>query len=426
MRILFITANFPFPPNSGAALKTLSVFDYLSRRHDVRAVSIIRAPLTQAQELWAAERGVQTVLVSRGRSPGNLVRSYLSSVPLSVERNRSGLMKALVEEKLTAGLPDAVFVDGWLVAQYLPEWFPGLKMLHQHNAEYRLWESESDKRGAGPLRWLAGREAGRVRRYEAKIMPRFDAVFAVSVEDARALVSIGADRNRVDLLPNIPDPALLDLPTLSFAQSEPEIMYFGTLSWQPNIDGLERLITRILPLVRERLPDVRLTVAGRDAPRRLIELAERSPSVQYVGPLDDAEPLYQRARVFAEVTQTGGGTRLKILNALARGLPTVASVAAAQGLDIVTGHHVLVARDDDALAQAIVLLLTNEDRWRIVSENGRALVRGKYVAEVAFQSLDRILAEDEPPAGVPADRGGRRRRGGQRRGRRGGRGRPRS
>ncbi len=421
MRILFITANFPFPPDSGAALKTLSVFDYLSHRHSVAAVSIIRAPLTQAQEMWAAEHSVQTVLVNRGRSPANLIRSYLGGRPLSVERNRSGQMKALIEDKLATGLPDAVFVDGWLVAQYLPDWFPGLTMLHQHNAEYRLWELESAKRGVGPLRWLTGREASRVRKYEAKIMARFGAVFAVSVDDARALVAAGVDRDRVHLLPNVPDPALLDLPSLSFAGTEPEIMYFGTLSWQPNIDGLERLITRILPLVRERIPDVKLTVAGRDAPRRLIQLAERSPSVEYVGPLDDAEPLYQRARVFAEVTQTGGGTRLKILNALARGLPTVASVAAAQGLDILAGDHVLLARDDDALAEAIVLLLTDEDRWRIVSQNGRALVRGKYVAEVAFQSLDSILAEDRPP---PTEHsGGGRRRGGQRRGRRGGRGR---
>jgi len=424
MRILFITANFPFPPVSGAALKTLSVFDYLSRRHSVAAISIIREPLSQAQEMWAAENGVQTVLVNRGRSPGNLIRSYLGGRPLSVERNRSAQMKALVEDKLAAGLPDAVFVDGWLVAQYLPEWFPGITMLHQHNAEFRLWERESAKRGAGPLRWLTGREAARVRKYEAKIMSRFGTVFAVSVDDARALVAAGADRERVHLLPNVPDPALLELPSLSFEQEEPEIMYFGTLSWQPNIDGLERLITRILPLVRERIPDVKLTVAGRDAPARLIQLAERTPAVEYVGPLDDAEPLYQRARVFAEVTQTGGGTRLKILNALARGLPTVASVAASQGLDILAGEHVLLARDDDALAEAIVLLLTDEHRWRIVSQNGRALVRGKYVAEVAFQSLDSILAEDEPP---PSEHSGSGRRGGgQRRGRRGGRGRRRS
>ena len=345
MRILFITANFPFPPHSGAALKTHSIFDYLSRRHSVAAVSIIREPLTQSQEMWAAENAVQTVLINRGRNPANLVRSYLGRRPLSVERNRSNQLKVLIEDKLSAGLPDAVFVDGWLVAQYLPEWFSGLTMLHQHNAEYRLWERESAKRGIGPGRWLAGREAARVRKYEQKMMTRFNAVFAVSVDDARALVSIGADRDRVHLLPNIPDPALLDLPSLTFAESESEIMYLGTLSWQPNIDGLERLITRILPLVRERIPDIKLSVAGRDAPSRLIQLAERTPSVQYVGPLEDVEPLYQRARVFAEVTQTGGGTRLKILNALARGLPTVASVAAAQGLDILAGDLEEIAND---------------------------------------------------------------------------------
>jgi glycosyltransferase involved in cell wall biosynthesis len=398
MRILFITSNFPYPPDSGAALKTFTVFDYLRRRHEVSAVSIVRSELTKAQAAWAEEHDVQAALVDRGRNARTLLRSYLGRVPLSVERNRSPEMRALVQSQLTGKLPEAVFVDGWLVAQYLPQWFPGLQLLHEHNAEYQLWERESARRGGGPLRWAVSREAARVRRYEAGILPRFDAVFAVSAEDRRALLSLGADANRVHILPNIPDPALLALPALSFAATEPVLMYFGTLSWQPNIDGLERLITRILPLVTRRIPEAKLIVAGRDAPRSLVELAQRSPGVQYAGALDDPEPLYRRARVFVETTQTGGGTRLKVLNAMARGLPTVASVQAAQGLDIVPGDHLLVARDDDVLAEAIVLLLTDQARWRVISENGRALVRGKYVAEAAFRALDEVLgdARDEP------------------------------
>jgi glycosyltransferase involved in cell wall biosynthesis len=411
VRILFITANFPYPPDSGAALKTLTVFEYLRRRHELTAVSIIRAPLTRAQSAWAEEHAVQTALVERGRSARNLLRSYLRRLPLSIERNRSDEMRALVQAQLTGKLPDAVFADGWLVAQYLPEWYPGLQLLHEHNAEYRLWERESAKRGGGPVRWLLNREAARVRRYEARIIRRFDAIFAVSPEDRRALLSLGADGNRVHVMPNIPDPALLALPALSFAQTEPLIMYFGTLSWQPNIDGLERLINRILPLVTRRLPEAKLVIAGRDAPRSLVELAQRTPGVQFAGPLDDAEPLYRRARVFVETTQTGGGTRLKVLNALARGLPTVASVQAAQGLDIVPGDHLLVARDDAALAEAIVLLLTDAARWRVISENGRALVRGKYVAEVAFRALDQVLGvSDEEPQPHAARRHPRRRR----------------
>lgn len=410
MRILFLTSNFPYPPDSGAALKTLTVFEYLRRRHEVSGVSIIRSELTKAQAAWAEEHDVQTALVDRGRNARTLVRSYMGRVPLSVERNRSAEMRALVQAQLTGNLPDAVFVDGWLVAQYLPEWFSGLQLLHEHNAEYQLWERESARRG-GPTRWAVSREAARVRSYEARILPRFDAVFAVSPEDRRALLSLGVDANRVHVLPNIPDPALLALPALSFAATEPVIMYFGTLSWQPNIDGLERFITRILPLVTKRIPEAKLIVAGRDAPRSLVELAQRSPNVQYAGPLQDPEPLYRRARVFVETTQTGGGTRLKVLNAMARGLPTVASVQAAQGLDIVPGDHLLVARDDSVLAEAIVLLLTDQARWRVISENGRALVRGKYVAEAAFRALDEVLGDDkEAPSPQAARRPSRRRR----------------
>jgi glycosyltransferase involved in cell wall biosynthesis len=92
-----------------------------------------------------------------------------------------------------------------------------------------------------------------------------------------------------------------------------------------------------------------------------------------------------------DATQSGGGTRLKVLNALARGIPVVASGLAAQGLDIVPGEHVLVARNEHAMAEAIVGLLSDPVRWKVLSQNGRALIRSRYVAEVAFKPLDETL-----------------------------------
>lgn len=402
MRILFLTSHFPYPPDSGAALKTWSVYEYLRRGHEVNGVALARAPLTDAQAAWAKEAGVEAIVLNRGRNAPNLARSYVSRVPLSVERNRSGAVAKLVEERLKTGLPDAVFVDGWLMAQYLPDWFSGLKILHEHNAEYRLWQREAAERGGGVTGLFLRREAKRVRAYEGAILDRFDAVFAVSEDDRRSLAAVGGDSRRFDILPNIPDPALLALPSLSFAASEPLLFYFGTLSWQPNIDGLERLITHILPAVIKQIPETSLSIAGRDAPPSIVKLAAETPAVDLIGAVDDAEEIYQRARVFVEATKTGGGTRLKVLNALARGLPVVASSQAAQGLDVVAGDHLLVAHSDRELVDSIVLLMTGAARWRVLSENGRALIRGKYTAEIAFRALDRLLAGEplQPATGA--------------------------
>jgi len=397
LRILFLASQFPYPADSGATIKTLSIIDYLRRRHDLRMVSFAREPLTEAQERWSLEiGGMRTLRMNRGRSPWNLVRSYASRVPLGVERNRNPEMKKLIDTEVAEFQPDVVFVDGLVMAQYLPPVFPGVKLLHEHNAEHQLWERQAAEEN-GARRPVVAREAARVRRYEASVIPQFDTVFAVSEEDRRALRELGAEYNKLRVLPNIPDRALLDRPSPRFADTEPLILYFATLSWQPNIEGILRLLKLPLAQIVKQVPEARLLVAGKGAPDDLRKRVESTPNAEFVGEVDDPETLYQRSRVLVDASTTGGGTRLKILNALARGVPVVASSEAARGLDIVAGEHMVVARNEHMLIEAVVTLLQDPDRWRIQSENGRALVRAKYVPETAFRELDEVLARATAP-----------------------------
>jgi glycosyltransferase involved in cell wall biosynthesis len=395
MRILFLTFQFPFPPDNGARIKTLSILDYLRPLHDVTVLCLTRRAPDDEQRRWAnAFSDVRWVVLDRGRNPLTLARSYRSGVPLSIERNGSEEMSRMVAEALAEAEHHAVFVDGWLMAQYLPEHLTGLKLLHEHNAEYVIWERQARLERGGLRKILVGREARRVRAYEAGLMPRFDAVFAVSEQDRAALVDLGADPGRALVLPNLPDPSLLEMPALRFEGSQPLILYFGTLSWQPNIEGLERFITQVFPLVRREAPQARLLIAGRDAPAALERLARGTTGVDYMGPVADAETLYRKARVFVEATRSGGGTKLKILNALARGLPAVASSEAAEGIDATAREHLLIAEDDEAMAGEIASLLSDAALWAMLSENGRALVRKKYVAATAFAVLDEVLSGD--------------------------------
>ncbi len=399
MRILFLTFQFPYPPDNGARIKTLSILEYLRSRHTVSVRCLTRQAPDGEQRRWADGFGdVRWAVLDRGRNPLNLARSYFSGVPLSVERNRSAEMSGLVADALAAAEYDAVFVDGWLMAQYLPEGFAGQKVLHEHNAEYVAWERQA-RLDPNPVRRLVTqREARRVRAYEASILRRFGAVFAVSGQDGEALVAIGADPGRTRVLPNLPDASLLDMPALSFEGSQPVILYFGTLSWQPNIEGLDRFIRQIFPLVRRQAPEARLMVAGQGAPPELARLARGTPGVDFLGPASDAEALYRKARVFVEATRSGGGTKLKILNALARGLPVVASREAAEGIEATGGEHMLIAEDDDGLAADVVRLLSDGALWKKLSANGRALVREKYVAERVFGVLDEVLSGDRSRA----------------------------
>jgi len=299
-------------------------------------------------------------------------------------------MAKMTEEEINRGETEALLVDHWLMAQYVPQSFEGLRLLHEHNAEYVIWERQA-RRSRNPF---VKAEARRVRRYEGEILSQFERVFTVSAADREALMDLGIAGGRVGILPNIPDPALLREPPLRFEDTEPVIAYLGTLSWQPNIDGLQRFMTDVFPLVRERVQDARFLVAGRNAPQKLEALAKRTQGVEFLGDIEDPETLYRRARMMVEATTTGGGTKLKVLNALARGLPVVASSQAAEGLAVSDGNNILIGSGDVLMAEAILRLMGDAELWQRLSGGGRGLVREKYVAEVAFRPLDVALGDE--------------------------------
>jgi len=392
MRILFLTSEVPYPARSGGTIKSISVLQHLQRTHEVHVLCFRREPLSQEQEAWTAEDGsVVTVPLRRGRSAWNLLRSYGAGIPLSVLRNRSRRMSRLAAETLASGGFDVVFADGWLMAQYVPATLPGLLMLHEHNAEHVMWRRQADLETSFARRALIRLEQRRVRAYESAIVRRFDVVFAVSEEDRRALEALGTRPGSVRLLPNVPQDGLLDLPDLR-PPAEPVLLFFGSLGWPPNAEGLRRFLRSGFPALRARRPHVRLVVAGAGAPSWLRRLASDTPSVEYTGTVADPESLYRRARALVDVGVGGSGTRVKVLNAMARGLPVVSLPWGIEGLKAVPGEHALVARDEAELLDFLGQVLDDDARWRTLSKGGRRLVRERYVPEVAFASLDAALA----------------------------------
>jgi len=392
MRILFLTPQFPHPARSGGTIKTASVLSYLARRHHLDIVCFAPSEWSEEQSAWAARMGeVTTVPMRRDRSALNLVRSYVAGVPLSVYRNRSAELAALTLERPHRGEHGAVFVDGWLMAQYVPRGFRGKRVLHQHNAEYVMWQRQAAYETNPVRRAVVRREAARVRRYEASILDRFDVVLAVSDADRRALRAAGSESVPIELLPNLPDPALLDRPAGPGESTEQVVIYLATLSWPPNAQGLLRFVRDTFPLLRSRLPNVRLVVAGTGASPALRTMARGVPGVELVGAVDDPETLYAKARAFVEVALGGSGTRVKVLNALARGIPVVTTPDGAEGLAIRPGRDALVSATPGAMADALARLMTDDETWKELSRNGRALVRKRYVADAAYPILDRIF-----------------------------------
>jgi glycosyltransferase involved in cell wall biosynthesis len=393
LRILFLTPRPLDDPRSGGTIKSAALLAFLERGHDVD-VAAFRSP---DAEPWRRPAGeTVTVPIGRGRTGLNLARSYAAGVPLSIHRNRNREMRSRIEQLIDDRHHDVAFVDGWLMAQHLPDGFPGVRLLHEHNAEYVMWERHAALEPHRGRRTMVRLEAGRVRRYERSILRRFDTVFVVSEPDRTALLGLGEVPEDVRVLPNVPDPTLGERPPLDPAP-EPVLLFFATLSWPPNAEGLTRFIAEGMPPLLERVPRARLVVAGSDAPEALIRLAQRARGVEYAGPVDDDERLYRRARCFVDVAIGGSGSRVKVLNALARGLPVVTTAEGAEGLEVVAGEHLLVADRPETMAAPAARVLTDDGLWTSLANAGRALIRDRYVPEVAFAELARVLEAHAAP-----------------------------
>src|SRR6266545_2044366 len=370
MRILFLTPEVPYPARSGGTIKTISMLQHLRRLHEIHVLCFRRGPLSPEQEAWTAQVGpVVTVALHRGRSAWNLLRSYGAGIPMSVLRNRSRRMSRLVSERLASEGFDAAFADGLLMAQYVPNSFHRLRVLHEHNAEHVMWRRQADLETNFVRKALVRMEHARVRAYESATVRRFDVVFAVSEEDRRALDELGPRPGSVRLLPNVAQAGLLDRPPLQ-PPAEPMLLFLGTLGWPPNAEGLRRFLRSGFPALRARRPDVRLVVAGTGAPSWLVRLASDTPGVEHTGPVPEPEPLYRRAR----------------------GVPVVSLPWGVEGLNAVPGEHALVGRNEAELVDLLGELLDDDARWLVLSEGGRRLVRERYVPEIAFASLDAALA----------------------------------
>jgi glycosyltransferase involved in cell wall biosynthesis len=387
VRVLFLTPRQLGEPRGGGTIKSAAVLSYLEARHDVE-VACFRGHDEQA---WMRKGGVVSIPLERDRSVRHLLSSYAAGVPLSIERNRSSTMAERVAMLLEPGHHDAVFVDGWLMAQYVPEGFSGIRLLHEHNAEHVMWRRHAELETNPVRRPLVRLEARRVRRYEAGLLARFDVVFAVSEHDRSTLAALVPSGPEIALLPNVADPALLDRPELT-PSPEPVLLFLATLSWPPNAEGLSRFLGDDFPALLERVPDARLVVAGSGASERLVRQVHESRGAEFTGPVDDDEALYARARCFVDVGVGGSGTKVKVLNALARGLPVVTRPDGAAGLEVSPGEHLLVGADREGMIASLEFVIQEDAAWASLSRKGRDLVRSRYVPEVAFGALDHALA----------------------------------
>jgi len=392
MRVLFLTPRLPYPPVGGGLVKSWALVEFLRQQAEVWILCFQGAPWSAQQEAWVASWGgrLRAFPLRRERDAISFLASLIHRLPLSVYRHWCPAMAEGVAKTLEEGI-DVVFADHLYMAQFVPSDFSGPRVLHLHNVESLLWERYAPF--AGPLRPLVWWEALRLRQYEKKVFSMFHRLLVVSEEERAAVMGMGVPAWQVLLVPNVPRPDLLARPPLEPPPSK-TVAFLGTLSWPPNQVSLRWFMRACWPHLRRRVPQAHLVIGGGEPPLWLQRWVQARTDIDLRCPLDDAaeEEIYQGARALVEPALTGGGSKVKVLNALARGLPVVTTPRGVQGLRAVPGAHLLVASTPQEMVQAIASLMDQDGLWRRLSRGGRELVGQFYTLEEAFSHLGEVLS----------------------------------
>jgi glycosyltransferase involved in cell wall biosynthesis len=410
MRILWIKAELLHPVDKGGRIRSYQMLRALSRQHHVTYLCLDDG-LAAADAVERAREYAQEVVVVPFRPPrkltvgyfADLLRNLFSPLPYAIARYDSPELRARVRQ-LAPG-SDLIVCDFLMASVDVPVDLPAPAVLFQHNVEAAIWQRHAAvaqhplRRAYMRLQWQ------RMLRYEAQQCRRFAHVVAVSALDAEVMrreygaASVGCVPTGVDLeyfrasRPRPPDSR--------------ELVFIGSMDWMPNDDGIRWFASEIFSRIQQHIAGARLTVVGRSPSTAMRELAARNPAIEVTGTVADVRPYLERGAISVVPLRVGGGTRLKIYEAMAAGVPVVSTAIGAEGLPLRHGEHLLIADTTDEQVNAICALLREPAHAAELAANALRFVEQHCswdaAAERFFSQCRQLAAANQPSAvGQPA------------------------
>jgi sugar transferase (PEP-CTERM/EpsH1 system associated) len=409
MNILWLKMGGLWPLNTGGRQRTFHMVSELSRRHDVTVVTTA-GPKDDPEELVARLphcRQVTSVPFAASKQGSaaflrDVLASWCSRYPVDLYRWRPPQVRQLVAKLTAASRPDVIVADFLCGAVNLPPTHGVPIVFFEHNVEYLIWKRLAD---VEPKRWrraLLELEWRKMRRCEIRACREADATIAVSEDDRHRLAS--AAGVKVSAIPTGVDTAYFA--PVPRPEVPARLVFSGSMDWYPNEDAMLFWAESILPRVARQVPDVSLTIVGRNPSAKVRALADR-PGIHVTGTVDDVRPHIADASLYVVPLRVGGGTRLKIFEALAMGKAVLSTTVGAEGLDVRPGTHVELADGADAFADAVISLLSNPSRRAALGRAGRALVEEQFSWPQVTRRFEALLADANvrpaSPAGVRAE-----------------------
>jgi glycosyltransferase involved in cell wall biosynthesis len=414
MKTLWVNSNFMHPTTKGGQIRTLEMLRHLHRWHEIHYVAIAN-PAQPEGPARAHEYSYKSYpfpyRVPSKASPAfyaELVRGLFSATPVAVERFHPPGMRAFLEDLIRKERFDCAVVDHLAPTSYFPD-LPHA-IFFQHNVETVIWRRHLEHASNLLRRAYFKLQADRMYRYERRVSQASGHIVAVSQTDADEMRRL-FDVTRVTEIPtgvNIeyfrPPGTDLSVPrrVLCAAWGVPsgpgsvpgfaaDLVFVGSMDWLPNVDGVLYFVREILPLIRRARPETTLAIVGRTPPPKIAQLAAADPLIQVTGTVPDIRPYLWSSAVAIVPLRIGGGTRLKIYEAMAAQIPVVSTTIGAEGLSVNPPHDIRLADTPAHFAAQCLEFLTSPELRARHSRAAWEMVNANYSWEQVARCFERIM-----------------------------------
>jgi len=390
MKILMLTPYLPYPPASGGQIRTLNLIQYLSKKHDITLISLYKNDQEKKYLSHLQSYCKSVYLCKRPTKPWelkNIFKSIFTDDPFLIVRNFSSEAKTLLKHLLKTKKFDVIHAETFYIMPHLPPTNVPIFLLEQ-TIEYMVYQHFVNS-----LPWIIKPffllDIMKLKRSERYYWGKAKLVGTVSQSD-RAIIQKLKPLIEPVVVPNGAGEEMIvsSFPKMNLKQ--PLLLFQGNFSWLQNTEAANFLLNKIYPELKKKYPRIKIIIAGQNAKNKINQLTDNNIQIIDIAPEDSqiVIKLYRQATLFLAPIFGPGGTRLKILAAMANGLPVIATKTGIQGLDLINNKDVLIANKPEEFVKQITNVLKNPTLYRQIQKNAFELIKSRYNWNKIAQQLE--------------------------------------
>ncbi len=394
MRVLWLKSDFPLPADTGGKIRTMNLLAALARLCDVTFLSYIPPGLDDKWINQMRGHGIRVESVVRAEEekegPGFKLRVFLklfSSRPYIVNKYITREMVERIKQITASQRIDVVVCDFLEMASYAEHLGDIPKVLFEHNVETLIWRRYYEVEKAFFKKLYFAYEKKRLERFERDSCARFDQVLTVSDRDGELLRSEFGLRRHVTIPTGVDTGFFHPLGR----EVKHRLVFCGSMDWMPNVDGFWWFYREILPKIKREIADVSFAVVGRRPAEDIVTAGQGDSSLIVTGTVADVRPEVAAGQIYVVPLRVGGGTRIKIYEALAMRKCVVSTTIGAEGLPLTDGVHIALADGEEGFTKKVTELLRDDNKRNRIAEAGHQLVTEKCSWSKAAEKLHGTL-----------------------------------